>query len=72
MILRKNPDEAQQLIAKFFDSVHMLQDKDKRIPDVSVGYAFFNPDEESAEDAVRRADEMMYRSKRDKKAAVKL
>ena len=50
----------------------MLQDKDKRIPDVSVGYAFFNPDEESAEDAVRRADEMMYRSKRDKKAAVKL
>lgn len=72
VILRKNPDEAQQLIAKFFDSVHMLQDKDKRIPDVSVGYAFFNPDEESAEDAVRRADEMMYRSKREKKAAVKV
>lgn len=49
--------------------------KDRRIPDVSVGHAFFNPDEESAEDAVRRADradEMMYRSKREKKAAVKV
>lgn len=41
--------------------------KDRRIPDVSVGHAFFNPDEESAEDAVRRADEMMYRSKREKR-----
>ena len=46
--------------------------KDRRIPDVSVGYAFFDLDEESAEDAVRRADEMMYRSKREKKAAVKV
>ena len=30
------------------------------MPTVSVGYTIFEPDTESFEDAVKRADEMMY------------
>jgi len=38
--------------------------KNEHLPHVSVGYACFNPVLGSVEDAIKRADRMMYHYKR--------
>lgn len=38
--------------------------KNEHLPHVSVGYACFNPALSSVEDAIKRADRMMYHYKR--------
>lgn len=42
--------------------------KNEHLPHVSVGYACFNPALSSVEDAIKRADRMMYHYKRKRKS----
>ena len=42
--------------------------KNEHLPHVSVGYACFNPALGSVEDAIKRADRMMYHYKRKSKS----
>lgn len=42
--------------------------KDAHLPDVSFGYALFDPESEKAVDTVQRADAMMYKCKKERRA----
>ena len=54
---------AEKLVSAFLHGMEGLRAEDPRMPRVSVGYAQFEPERESAEDAIRRADTMMYEFK---------
>ncbi len=63
VIMHKDISSAEKLIMKYRKCVKRLREKDSRIPDVSVGYAVFNPKKETVGEAVKRADKMMYEFK---------
>lgn len=49
-----------------------LREQCERLPLVSVGYACYHPERDSIEDAIARADQMMYHYKRKLKDTVQL
>lgn len=60
VILNKKTDEVEQLNHDFFLSIEKEREKEQRLPNVSIGYAFYNPDVQSIQEVVREADKMMY------------
>jgi len=63
VILSRQPDSLEKLNASFLHGMERQRADEPRLPWVSVGYALFDPAQERVEDAMRRADEMMYRYK---------
>lgn len=53
----------QDLIGDYLAGITELRRKDGRLPRVSIGYATYHPNEESIQDAIARADAMMYKYK---------
>ena len=47
----------------FDQSIRQLRKEDYRMPNVSIGYAYYDPCENNIQDAIREADEMLYRNK---------
>jgi diguanylate cyclase (GGDEF)-like protein len=64
VILHKQPDAVDRLNSEFFAQMDKQRESELRIPRVSVGYTRFDPTKETIEDAMVRADEMMYKYKK--------
>lgn len=63
VILTKNLSDIETLNHNFFDRISELREKESRIPMVSIGYASFDPKDQSIIDVVAEADAMMYQFK---------
>lgn len=63
VILRKMSYDTDALISAYIARIRALREREPRIPFVSAGYAIFDSENETIEEAVIRADEMMYRFK---------
>ncbi len=63
VIVKKNVKDIDVLISKYISAVDDLRKKETDIPHISVGYAYFDLEKETAQETVKQADEMMYRYK---------
>ena len=63
VIQRRDLDATDAMISRFIGRLRVLRKKDARTPYVSMGYTRYAPGQESMEQALRRADAMMYRYK---------
>lgn len=59
---------AEKYLSEFLRELTAQRVKNEHLPHVSVGYACFNPALGSVEDAIKRADRMMYHYKRKSKS----
>ena len=64
VIMTKGIGLSDAINEKYLKRLSSLRQHDSRLPTVSVGYTIFEPDCETFEDAVKRADEMMYKVKK--------
>ncbi len=53
----------QALVDRFYREIEKLQKKDERMPQVSVGYASYDPKKDKMADVVEKADARMYENK---------
>lgn len=63
VILTKRMDEIETLNTEFFEKMESLRKDEKRLPHVSIGYAYFNPESGNMRTTIEEADQMMYRYK---------
>ena len=68
VILRKKRDQVKQLNESFEEELAKEREEEKRVPDVSIGYASFDPKKHILLDIIKEADENMYHVKQAKKA----
>ena len=59
-------------VASFNRELDIAREEHERMPMVSIGYARYTPGDNAAEDAIKRADTMMYEYKRARKARAAL
>lgn len=62
-VLHVGPERVEKLISAFIARLSKIRETEPRAPFVSMGYTCFDPHSEAFPDAVKRADEMMYRYK---------
>ncbi len=67
VILTKNLANIETLNRGFFDRMSELREKESRMPLVSIGYASFDPKDQSIIDVVAEADAMMYQFKQSRR-----
>lgn len=67
VILDKETDSVQELNHVFMERLGKEREKENRIPFVSVGYVFFDPEKNDIESAICEADKEMYRWKQKRK-----
>ena len=63
VLLRSTSADMEQLVSSFLARIRRLREKEPRIPFVSIGYARYDQAKETIDEAISRADEMMYRFK---------
>ena len=63
VLLRSASADMEQLVSSFLARIRRLREKEPRIPFVSIGYARYDQAKETIDEAISRADEMMYRFK---------
>lgn len=68
VILKTHLDEVNTLNHDFFYSIKELRENEKRLPGVTVGYAYYDPDNQNIQDVVNEADAMMYKYKKMRKS----
>lgn len=64
VILSKNSDNLEILNRRFADEIEQLTEKDRKMSDVAIGYAYYNEDETDVKKVFEEADEMMYKNKK--------
>ena len=64
VILTKDLDDINILNHNFFETIETLRKIDNKIPSATIGYAIYDPDNQSIQDAVSEADTMVYRFKK--------
>ncbi len=67
VILTSHLNEVNTLNHDFFYLVKELREKEKRFPGVTVGYAYYDPENQNIQDVVNEADAMMYKYKKIRK-----
>ena len=67
-ILKGKRTDIDDMNSHLFNRLDELRKSDERLPHVSVGYAYYEPDKKSVEEAFAEADEMMYHYKERAKA----
>ena len=72
VILTKHTEQVKQINQEFHDAIADLQKKESRMPFISIGYVFYDPEDQNIRDCVAEADQMMYldKEKRKRKAIV--
>lgn len=63
VILTKRLDQVDMINTQFFNRMDQLRTDEQRMPYISVGYVFFDPQTDNITDAVMEADKMMYKFK---------
>lgn len=62
-IITRDDVDLRTLIKAYEDRLAVLRQKDPRLPSISAGFARYDPAVEAFDEAVNRADEMMYDEK---------
>ena len=65
-VLTKNPENAENLIGKYNGKTAAVTIDGTPLPTVSTGYAEFDPEKDTVESVIARADKYMYRHKENK------
>lgn len=60
VIMTQNIECTEMLISKYLKKIEKLRSNEVRLPSVSVGYVIFEPDKETIDEAINRADKIMY------------
>lgn len=63
VILTKNINYLEGINKKFFDAMAQRREKEKRLPFVAIGYSYYDPQKQSLQDAIEKADQVMYKYK---------
>lgn len=63
VILSKNLGEVEQLNNTFITEIRKQQNDDDKVPNVSIGYAYYDGKEDYIQNVIEEADEMMYSNK---------
>ncbi len=67
MILTQDMEKVEAMNQEFFDKMKLSRKKENHLPEVSIGYAYYNPETQSIQDVVAEADQMMYEKKEERK-----
>lgn len=67
VILNRGLDTVEELNGRFLRTMEQLMKKEPRLPGVSIGYAYFDPESSNVEDTVAEADQMMYQQKQSRR-----
>ncbi len=62
-ILTKRLEDIKLFNDKFNDEISRERQKEVRLPGVSIGYTYFDPQNQNIKDAIEEADQMMYKNK---------
>lgn len=65
VVLTKRMDQIDSVNADFFKRMSQFREREEHMPYVSVGYTLFNPEENNLQDALKEADTMMYKYKKE-------
>lgn len=68
VIMTRHLDSIDQVNLDFAHSIAQMQETEARMPSVSIGYAAYDPKNQSIQDAIENADKMMYKFKATRKA----
>ena len=63
VILTSELEHIEGLNSRFFSNMEELRKIDERMPSVSIGYAYYDPENQNIQDVVSEADDMMYKYK---------
>lgn len=63
VILTKNVEKVTTMNEAFFRAMEANREKEKRLPYVSAGYSYYNPENQNIRDVIDEADRMMYQFK---------
>lgn len=64
VILNGEIDHLEKLNDQFRTAIQMLQKEDYRMPDVALGYAYYDAETSHIQNTVEKADAMMYQNKK--------
>ena len=53
----------EELNRQFVSAIKMMQEKDSRMPSVSMGYAYYDDAVSHIRDVIEEADAMLYKNK---------
>lgn len=67
-VITQNCEAVEKMNSDFLNAIEKLKKDESRMPSVSIGYAYFDPDNQSIQDAIAEADRMMYEFKAAHKA----
>lgn len=67
VVLTRELDRVTQLNEAFLQLLRKRRDKESRLPEVSIGFVYFDPESQNVRDAVALADQMMYKCKEEKR-----
>lgn len=62
-ILTKKLEDVKIFNDKFIEEINKEKQKEQRLPGVSIGYTYFDPEITNVQDAIAQADQMMYKNK---------
>lgn len=68
VIMTRHLESIDQINLEFSHTISKMQTSEKRMPSVSIGYAMYDPANQSIQDAVEAADQMMYKFKAARKS----
>lgn len=61
--LTRHLSDLERLNGKFLAEIESIRKKDERMPEISMGYACFDPQKDDIMDTLHKADQMMYEYK---------
>ena len=64
VILTNNLDKVEQINQELFDEIKMRRENNPILPMVSIGYSYYDPRNQSIQEAMAEADQIMYKYKR--------
>lgn len=67
VILIKNTDKIDQINEELLKDVEEQRKIDTVLPTVSIGYSYYDPENQSIQEAMEKADQMMYERKKQQK-----
>lgn len=67
VILNSNFDNVEQLNNKLINEIKLLQKEDERMPDVALGYSYYDESISHIQNVIEEADAMMYENKQKNK-----
>lgn len=63
VIVQRDIEKMEELNRQFVSAIKMMQEKDSRMPSVSMGYAYYDDAVSHIRDVIEEADAMLYKNK---------